>query len=270
MGLLDERMGPLDEIANRVSRVLASVPRPTLGSKNWLMVFRESNLLFASWRADVNQLRPLVPSALELDTYDGSAWLTVEALQASMVRFRNLPANPLPLTSAQVNVRTYVQFRGERGIHFLSLDCPGIVATTLGKILFHLPFRAATPKVTVEGDNYHAESVRVEQDENPAHFAASGKIEGAPALAQSGTADDFLLNQSNLFTVDANGDVYRGRMGHRPRAVQTMKGVVEINTLVSKLGVKLARDANFLHFCPGDDALAWPIVKVPKTRRMAS
>jgi uncharacterized protein YqjF (DUF2071 family) len=98
------------------------------GPGKWLLIVRESHLAFASWPADLSELRPLVPAALELDTFDGRPWVTVEMLQCFLVRVRGLPAPPL-IAMPQMNVRTYVRCQGERGIYFLSADWPGLFGT---------------------------------------------------------------------------------------------------------------------------------------------
>jgi len=39
--------------------------------QNW------GKLLFMHWRIDERLLRPLIPAQLEIDTFDGSAWIGV-------------------------------------------------------------------------------------------------------------------------------------------------------------------------------------------------
>ena len=58
----------------------------------WVMVQRWHHLLFAHWRCPIAELRRLVPEPLELDTYDGSAWVGVVPFYMSGVRMRLDPA----------------------------------------------------------------------------------------------------------------------------------------------------------------------------------
>ena len=65
-------------------------------------------LLFAHWPVHFDMLRPLVPAALELDRYDGEAWLGVVPFLMRNVRPRALPAVPWLSAFPELNVRTYV------------------------------------------------------------------------------------------------------------------------------------------------------------------
>src|SRR6185312_5462238 len=72
----------------------SSVRTEPLPAGPWLMQQTWSDLLFAHWRVPPEALRRLLPPALEVETFDGSAWLGVVPFQMSGVRPRLLP--PLP------------------------------------------------------------------------------------------------------------------------------------------------------------------------------
>lgn len=228
----------------------------------WLMIVRESHLVFASWQVPIGQLRPLVPASLELDLYDGQAWITVEMLQTTLVRFHGLPALPIPINGVEMNVRTYVRCNGQRGIHFLSMDCPGMLGSALMRWFSGLPLFEADVTVALNGDNYHAESTRVADNQTGVRFALSARVMGPPQPLEPGSIDQFLLNQTLLFVAGPTGPVRCGRVDHRPHVVQPIQGIVEINTLVSNLGLTVPVAPTLLHYCPGDDSLAYPTVTV--------
>ncbi|MCC6807547.1 MAG: DUF2071 domain-containing protein [Deltaproteobacteria bacterium] len=46
------------------------------------------DLAFLHWRVPEAALRPLVPSALEIDTFDGSAWIGLVLFTMPRVRIR--------------------------------------------------------------------------------------------------------------------------------------------------------------------------------------
>ena len=75
-------------------------------------------MLFAHWSVATEALRPLVPSSLEIDTFNGEAWVGVLPFYMSNVRPRGIP--PLPGISAfhELNVRTYVRRNGRPGVWF--------------------------------------------------------------------------------------------------------------------------------------------------------
>jgi uncharacterized protein len=224
------------------------------------MIVRERDLVFASWPAELSQLRPLVAASLELDLFDGQPWITVEMLRSSVVRLAGLP--PIPVIAVpQVNVRTYVRLAGERGIYFLSMDYPGIFGSALARAVSRLPLRQSAVSVTLNGDNYHAESLRVVQQPDPPRFAFSGRLIGSPGGPFTEGLDAFLLNQTTLFAARV-GVLYRGVVDHRPHVVRPIEGVVEINTLVPSLGLTLPGVPPRLQYSAGDDSRAWSFVRV--------
>src|SRR4051794_7437957 len=87
----------------------------------WLMGQTWRGLLFAHWRVAHDVLRPHVPDVLELETWDGSAWLGITPFRVTGLRVRGAPPLPFLSSFAELNCRTYVR-RGDRpGIWFFSL-----------------------------------------------------------------------------------------------------------------------------------------------------
>ena len=97
---------------------------PTLRPRRWsVMRHRWAHLLFLHWAVPPEQLRPLLPPGLDLDTFEGRAYVGLVPFTMTGVRPVLLP--PLPLLSSfhETNVRTYVHRRGrDPGVWFFSLD----------------------------------------------------------------------------------------------------------------------------------------------------
>src|SRR5690606_36170267 len=88
----------------------------------WVMAQSWHQLLFAHWSFPPEDIRPLLPPGLTLDTYAGQAWVGVVPFRMSGIRLRGLP--PVPFTSAfaELSVRTYVTTEDKPGVWFFSLD----------------------------------------------------------------------------------------------------------------------------------------------------
>ena len=54
----------------------------------WIMAQQWHDLLFAHWPVPASVLRPLIPSQLEIDQYEGQAWVAVVPFRMSGVRLR--------------------------------------------------------------------------------------------------------------------------------------------------------------------------------------
>src|SRR6267143_4420167 len=106
----------------------------------WVMAQSWHDLLFAHWQVDVIVLRSLLPSELQIDTFEGSAWLAVVPFRMTGVRLRGTPALPWLSVFPELNVRTYVTCDGKPGVWFFSLDAGNPLAVTIARAWFHLPY----------------------------------------------------------------------------------------------------------------------------------
>jgi uncharacterized protein YqjF (DUF2071 family) len=79
-----------------VNSILQSLEhRPwSLPAGPWVMTQRWHDLLFAHWPVPRVALRPHVPARLEIDAFDGQAWLAIVPFRMSCVRLRWTPALP--------------------------------------------------------------------------------------------------------------------------------------------------------------------------------
>ena len=96
---------------------------------------------FLHWRVAPKVVRPLVPSAFELDTFDGSAWVSLVSFDMPRMRGGGLPPIPGLAKAAETHIRTYV--RGpdrRRGIWMTSLEIEPFQAAVLGRVPFSLPY----------------------------------------------------------------------------------------------------------------------------------
>src|SRR5215204_7511450 len=96
-----------------------------------------------------SELRALVPHPLELDEYDGSAWLGLTPFEVTGLRPRGAPPPPIVSRFLELNVRTYVRWRDRPGIFFFSLDCTSAAAVAAARRGYQLPYfraRASTER----------------------------------------------------------------------------------------------------------------------------
>ena len=120
----------------------------------WVMVQRWHDLLFAHWRCPITELRPLIPEPLEIDTFDGSAWIGVIPFYMSGVRMRATPPVPTANAFEELNVRTYVTLDGRPGIWFFSLDCASSLAVLGARIGIYLPYFRASMSMVRNGERH--------------------------------------------------------------------------------------------------------------------
>src|SRR3954466_16034111 len=83
--------------------------RARIRPRGWPIMYQSwGKLLFMHWRLPVDALRPHIPEALGIDTFDGSAWIAITPLDLWNVRPIFVPPVPFVSDFHELNVRTYV------------------------------------------------------------------------------------------------------------------------------------------------------------------
>ena len=127
------------------------------------MFQRWHELLFAHWPVPAEPLRARLPAGLELDTFEGEAWLGVVPFRMSAVRLRGAPALPGVSAFPELNLRTYVRRGEQRGVWFFSLDAASALAVRAARLWFHLPYFEARMTCDGRADGVHYRSERTHQ-----------------------------------------------------------------------------------------------------------
>ena len=232
-------------------------PYPMPGGP-WVLFMSWHDLLFMHWRVPAGVLRPLVPPALDLDTFDGSAWLSITPFRMSGVRPRFLPSVSPLSNFPELNVRTYVTAGGRPGIWFFSLDAHNRVAVRLARATFSLPYYDARMSSRAAGEEVRYESIRTHRGAPGARFAGRYRPVGDPFNARPGTLEHFLTERYCLYSASGRGAVYRGEIHHHPWPLGGAEVEVESLAMTEQIGVVLPRTEPLLHFSSRLDVLAWP------------
>jgi uncharacterized protein len=220
-------------------------------AQNW------HNLLFAHWPVLADKMRRLLPGGLELDVYDGQAWISVVPFTMSGVRLRGTPVLPWLSVFPELNVRTYVTAGGMPGVWFFSLDAGNPVAVQIARAWFHLPYFHARmkSKTTSEGTIYSAQRLdpRGESERLEAIYSARG-----PGFeTKRGTLEHFLTERYCLYAQKANHKLLRGEIHHAPWILQEAHASFLSNTMMQNLGIETPGPPAVLHFSKLQEVLVW-------------
>lgn len=226
----------------------------------WVLRMRWRDLLFMHWPVPEAALRPLIPPALKLDTFDGSAWLGITPFLMTSTRPRFLPALPWLSRFPELNVRTYVTHEDKPGIWFFSLDAHNPVAVRLARATFGLPYFDAKMFCKVSYDRVRYRSVRTHRGAPPAGLAVSYRPMSEPFDSRPGTLENFLTERYCLYSAGVDGDrsIRRGDIHHRPWPLQSAEAGIEELEMTARIGVTLPETEPLLHFARRLDVVAWP------------
>jgi uncharacterized protein len=227
---------------------------------HWILRMRWHDLLFMHWPVPEEALRPLVPPELELDTFDGSAWLGVVPFRMEGVRPRFLPSIPWLSSFPELNVRTYATHEDKPGIWFFSLDAHNPLAVRLARATFGLPYFDAEMSCRTSGDEVRYRSVRTHKGASPAKLVASYRPAGEPLDSRPGTLENFLTERYCLYSAGVGGDrrVRRGDIHHLMWPLQPAEVETEELEMTAQIGVTLPDTEPTLHFARYLDVVAWP------------
>jgi uncharacterized protein len=224
------------------------------------MAMRWHDLLFLHWPLDAAVLRPLIPAALELDIFDGKAWIGVVPFRMTGVRPRFVP--PLPGLSAfgEINVRTYVTIGGKPGVWFFSLDAANRLAVWTARWTFHLPYYFARISIEAAGEQITYQSSRKDGGGPEARFAGVYRPTGRPYQSIRGSIDHWLTERYCLYAADRLGQLFRGDIHHEPWPLQPAFAEVQVNTMTAPLGIELPGAEPLVHFAHYLDVVAWRLI----------
>jgi uncharacterized protein YqjF (DUF2071 family) len=228
-------------------------PWPLLESP-WVMRQTWNDLLFAHWPVDVLHLRHLVPSTLELDLFEGQAWVAVVPFHMTNVAPRGVPALPWISAFPELNVRTYVRRNGRAGVYFFSLDATNPVAVGVARTFVHLPYFKASMAVECSGDWV---TYRSSRSSAVAEFAGRYRAIAPAARPVDGTLEHYLTERYCLFTTDTSGRPLSLDIHHPPWPLQPAEAEIERNTVAQAAGIMLPATPPLLHFSKRQDMVGW-------------
>jgi uncharacterized protein len=217
-------------------------------------------LLFMHWRIDEKLLRPLIPEALEIDTFDGSAWIAITPF--TMWDIRALPPflPPVPGFSSmhELNVRTYVHLNNVPGVWFFSLDCNSAAAAFAARTLYFLSYYKA--EIELEDKEGSIDYSLRRTDSPPAEFQGSWKPREKLPRSEPGSLAFFLTERYCLYS-EHEGELYRARIHHEPWPLQNGEIVSFHSTMIESHGLPTPKGNPLLHYCEEISVDIWPLRK---------
>jgi len=219
----------------------------------WIIHMSWHDLLFQHWPVPASSLRPLVPRDLEIEEFDGSAWLGIVpfSMTARPRGFHARLASHFP----EVNVRTYVRHRDKPGVWFFSLDAADRLTVWGARRFFHLPYYHAAMSSTLSGETVHYRSRRIENPD--VQLQCAYRPTSPPQVSSKGTLEYWLTERYCLFSASRDNQIFCGEIHHPPWELQLAEAENETNTLAGPLGLSLTPKPELLHFAKRQDVVAW-------------
>ncbi|KIF01397.1 hypothetical protein PL81_35845 [Streptomyces sp. RSD-27] len=196
---------------------------------------------FVHWPYRPDDVQALLPPGLEVDLFDGRAWVSLTPFVMAGVRACGLPM--VPDTFPETNLRTYVRRRGgPPGLWFFSLDVTQpllLLARTLG-----VPYRLGRLTVARHGSGCRYTGRRIP---GGAGYDVAVRTEGPVA---AGPLDRWLTDRFHGYSRRA-GLLWRTPVRHEPWPLLEATALSAGQTLTRAVGLPDPYAEPLAHVSPG-------------------
>lgn len=221
----------------------------------WVLSMRWHDVLFLHWRVPEDRIAQHVPDPLNVETFDGSAWLGIVPFSMSEIRPRLLPAVPTISNFPELNIRTYVTDGQYSGVWFHSLDASSTLGVKIARWTFSLNYYHADMHVTRTDGTITFRSHRSPGEYGTFDFAASYE-KGSTLGSDTTDRQEFLTERYFLFSQSRNGTIYRGRIDHDPWLLHRAEVRIDSCEIEGHPAPTDRKPASVL-YSPGTDVRAW-------------
>lgn len=218
-------------------------------------------LLFMHWPIPPALLRPLIPARLNVDTFNGAAWIGVVPFTMWGVRPTITPSVPRLSHFHELNVRTYVHLDGVPGVWFLSLEATNPIAVWIARKVFHLPYFNSRIDLRQRERTITYTAHRTHRGAPPAEFAAEWVIGDALPPTEPDTLAYFLTERYCLYAARGR-KLYRGRILHQPWTLHQAELSAYRSTMIESHGLPTPEGEPLLHYAEALHVGIWRLVKV--------
>ncbi|EDY81610.1 hypothetical protein VDG1235_1228 [Verrucomicrobiia bacterium DG1235] len=212
------------------------------------------DLAFIHYRASSREIRSLLPEGVNLQKYDGSAWIGLVPFRMSGVMRRPMPDIPLLSSFPELNLRTYVEVDGEAGVWFFSLDAASLPMVFGGRLLYGLPYYYSKMSHRRQDDWIDFSSSR---KRSQVEFSARYRPVGDTFQSPAGTFEHWATERYCLYTTSAKGALERIEVHHQPWPIQKAEVEIERCDLFQSAGITLEDQLPVCHFSSGVNVVSF-------------
>ncbi|MGS2741719.1 YqjF family protein [Sinomicrobium sp. M5D2P17] len=225
----------------------------TMPTEEWKYYQEWNDAVFLHWLVEPAKLRKFVPPELEIDLYDGKAWISVVAFTMQKIRPRNLPPFPPVSDFHEINIRTYVKNNNKTGVYFLSIEGGTGISCRVARTLSKLPYRYSRMK---RQECYYNSVNHKFGDRLDIHYSIGGKISHK-------TGPDHWLTERYALFQDTRTAINEFEIHHIPWPVYTIE-LKKTEVHYPRFSILLKGAPQLAHYSPGVQVIAWDKVKTQR------
>jgi uncharacterized protein YqjF (DUF2071 family) len=194
-------------------------------------------------------VQELLPPGLDVDTFEGDAWVGLVPFRMVRVRPPGVPVPPWITTFPETNVRTYVKGSdGGVGVWFASLEITRLLGVAVARTAFHVPYTWAAMDLDERSRDVHYRSRR--RWPEPAGAGCDVRIRPEGPSERNRLAD-FLVNRWRAYTVDRKDRVVFAPVSHDPWTLFDASVLSWEDSLMEAAGLPAPAGPPLAHYSPG-------------------
>lgn len=201
-------MSAIKEILSKISHRPFEMPKG-----DWIYYQEWNNAVFLHWEIPFQILRQLVPKPLELDNFEGKYYVSVVVFTMEKIRPKYLPSVSFLSDFEEINVRTYVEKDGKKGVYFLNIEAEKWLSAFVAKSLSGLPYE--------KSEIHRIENQCISTNKNKS-FHLNINFEIGETLQQKTDLDLWLTERYCLF-LDLGKNLYRYDIHHEEWEIKSLK-----------------------------------------------
>jgi uncharacterized protein YqjF (DUF2071 family) len=207
------------------------------------------HLTFLHWRYPIEAVQRQVPRQLQVESFDGSAWVGVTPFLLRGLRAKSLPPVPWISEFPETNCRTYVRGpEGHSGVWFFSLDAARSLAVLGARLTYGLPYAWSRMRVVRTASEVTYESARLWPD---SHARTRIVVEPGDEIDPE-PLDLFLTARFRLYSFWL-GKLMCAKVDHAPWPLRSARLIEAHQTLTDAAGFPQRLQADRVLYSPGVD-----------------
>ncbi|MFO1492219.1 MAG: DUF2071 domain-containing protein [Kiritimatiellia bacterium] len=222
------------------------------------------DLGFLHYRVRAGELAGRIPPGLDLQEFDGTAWVSAVPFRMAGVMWGRLPSFPPFSSFPELNLRTYVTDGQKAGVWFFSLDADCAPVVWGGRHIYHLPYFSARMSQRRRGEGFDFTSARRGAD---VRFEASYAGSGDVFLARPGSFEHWVAERYCLYSL-VRGRLTRVEVHHAPWPLRRAEAEVRVNNLLAAAGLIPLDTPPVCHATAGVDVVSYMPVGCPQASRV--
>jgi uncharacterized protein YqjF (DUF2071 family) len=239
-------------------------PLPTEEIQHPFAVQGWDDLTSIHWSYPPSAVAKLLPPGLELDLYDGKAWVGLLPFLVKDFHPPWFPPVPWISTFLETNCRTYVRAAdGSAGVWFFSLDADRLLDVLGARIGFSLPYIWSAMRKSATGAQRFYEHTRKWPGKPDAHCRVKIEIGEPIPPSQVSDLDIFLSARWRLYTVK-HGAMYYAQVCHQVWPFHRATLVELDQTVLAAAGLPKPEGDPIVLYSPGVQARVTWTRKLPE------